>query len=779
MHFILQFLSLFTFISLSIGIIIGHFCAEFSFWIFAGVSFPLLASLLFFSHNRFFAGWIFFISLAGILRIQMVKEEERTLQSLGNKLKGRIIRITGTIKNIRDTSSGSRYIIEATLSNVIPASAIKTTTFYVYSRRSGQGKMGDGISAMGEFSQFQNKRNPGGTDWKNYFIKKNVIGKIYTKNRKIILESELDNRFDQNVGSIRKNIENIIYSHTDEKTGGLALALLIGSRVGLDPDLNKKFIQSGVVHVLALSGLHVGYIVMVLLLLTKIFRIPWGYDKILAIIGLIVFIFITGGKPSVIRGVVMTSCYLIAPVLGLKTNNWNPLGIAGTILLMANPNFLFEPGFLYSFMAVGSIFIFYPKFQQTKIFLLLNNSRFKLLKFTGQLFYVSLSAQIGTIPITVLYFHKIPLAGFIANIFVIPLIGAFVSLGIALIMFTKINILSNSFGECLWLIYQGLELITEKLGSLKYGNVLTGESTIFAFLSIIVVGILILMKFYFQSKKVFFAILMVWIIGAVQQFRQKDITDVIFLDVGQGDAVFIKFSNDENVLIDTGPGSQNWNAGSAIIVPTLNYLGVSKIDKLILTHFHADHTGGLPGILKGMKVDSIFINLPRGKKKFIQDQAQEYKIPIVNIFRGKSIKNGADHYLQILYPDSASYYSMRNKNDRSVSILTNVVKGNLLLTGDLEKPGFNRLAKLESELNVEYYKLPHHGSYTGTTREILDKINPKFIVISVGEKNKFNHPSPNVLEILDSMKLKIDRTDISGAIWLRSDKLSTWTHSWR
>lgn len=713
--------------------------------------------------------------MLGLFRTAEARSEKRTLFTLGARLEGKIIQVSGSVVSSVNRERGGRYLVRTAVTG---AGSLNFLSFYVYSNDRAMLKPGEGMTITGEFMPYEGKRNPGGLDWKKFYGRKGIAGRIYARDAPIIPNPDLDSGHEIIIGNVHTGLKTIIGEYTDNLTGGLVLALLVGDRINVDPHLSRNFINAGVIHVLALSGLHVGYVILILLLFAKILRVPWGLDRIFMILGLFVFIIITGGKPSVVRGVIMASCYLITPILRIRTNTWNPLGLSGMILLLLDPNYIFEAGFQYSFLAVASIFLFYPVFQKTRVYHFLEGHRWKFIKYSGQLFFVSLAAQTGTIPVTIFLYHKIPLAGFIANLFVIPLIGGFVSLSMAMIIFSGVDLIAEPIGNSLWLLYQFLDLITGILGNLSFSNILTGEASKAVFFLAVAIPVIILLRQLIKLKYSLTFLLLIVPFLFNQHFRTSGINDVLFIDVGQGDATLLR-TKSEVILVDTGPGTRTWNSGASIIVPALQYLGISRITRLILTHDHLDHTGGTSGILEGLQVDTVYFNRRGNDPEWVRVTADRYGVPVANIFRNKTIITEDGYRLTVVYPLPETMSSTRNKNNQSVVIWTDLLEGGLLLTGDLELPGFRKLFQLEPALRASYLKLSHHGSYTGTTVEILERINPKNIVIPVGKNNKFNHPSESVLHILDSLKITYKRTDREGAIWFKSDGKRTWNHPWR
>ncbi|MCB9250552.1 MAG: ComEC/Rec2 family competence protein [Ignavibacteriales bacterium] len=209
-----------------------------------------------------------------------------------------------------------------------------------------------------------------------------------------------------------------------EKFAYFIKGILLADRSDIDYETKNSFTNTGVIHVLAVSGLHVGFIGIILFLLLGRFNIRLKY--ILTIFGILLFLVINNGQPSIFRASTMAVLFLIAKLTGRSTNGFNSIAIAGFIILILNPNELFNPGFLLSFSAVLSILILYPIFAKTINKYQLNSIIKKILLFMS----VSFAAQIGTLPFTVFYFNKLSLIALFANLFVIPVLGIILAIAI-------------------------------------------------------------------------------------------------------------------------------------------------------------------------------------------------------------------------------------------------------------------------------------------------------------------------------------------------------------
>lgn len=251
--------------------------------------------------------------------------------------------------------------------------------------------------------------------------------------------------------------------------------------------------------------------------------------------------------------------------------------------------------------------------------------------------------------------------------------------------------------------------------------------------------------------------------------------EITFLDVGQGDCIYIRLPFGQgHYLIDTGGNMEfekapwqvrdrPYEVGRDTVVPFLKSKGVTTIDKLILTHGDRDHAGGAAAVLQELKV--LELVLPDRKErneleKRLVQAAVNKKIAVEFVHAGDSWKVG-ENYFYVVSPEENS---QRESNDGSIVLYTKLGGLRWLFTGDLEEGGEANLLEENPTLLIDVLKVGHHGSKTSTTEPFLDQISPKIAIISVGENNRYRHPTQEVLDRLANRKIKVIRTDLSGAI---------------
>ena len=262
-------------------------------------------------------------------------------------------------------------------------------------------------------------------------------------------------------------------------------------------------------------------------------------------------------------------------------------------------------------------------------------------------------------------------------------------------------------------------------------------------------------------------------------YKPAHLLRATFLDVGQGDAIFLQFPRGGNMLIDGGRGGRD-DMGKRVVA-YLRRQGVKRIDILLLTHPHDDHVGGLITVLKnfsvGLVLDSGQVHTSYFYEEFL-GLVEEKQIPYQIIRAGEEIKGFKGVKLLVLHPPPYLLEGTGSDlNNNSLVLKITYGKVSLLLTGDIEKEAEERLLRYGHYLKSTIIKVPHHGGGTSSTPSFLDLVNPRVAIISVGRRNPFRHPSPQVLQRYEERDVKIYRTDRQGAIILTSDGRSFWVRT--
>ncbi len=645
--------------------------------------------------------------------------------------------------------------------------------------------LGNYISIKGTYLKGRERRNPGEFDYDKYLKSIGITGTIVSYNVKdlSILNTSID-KFSNLIFGIRKKLDAQITKFHNSQTAPLLRGLLLADRSGIDYNIRIEFVNSGVIHVLAVSGLHVGYIILIFLLLFNRFNIY--LRSLLTILGLLLFMFITGIPASVFRATVMAIIIIIALVSNRSTNLFNSISAAALIILLFNPEELFRPGFQLSFSAVLSIAIIYPVFQK-KINSMQGVS--KSLKFILLFAGVSLAAQLGTLPFTLIYFGKLSVVALFSNLIVIPLIGfiignAIFTLAVSFIL-PAIAVYYAAANNLMSLV---LFFFVRKVGGFEHSFLWIRNFTLtdaFIFYAFLIIVLYFLIRFKNIFARLILILLSIANIVLFCSFDDKNLMprnylDVMMIDVGQGDSFLIKFPNGETAFIDAGNATATFDNGERIVLPLLNYLGINKINYGFVSHIDADHYGGFVSLIHNKKIIDIYkpeVDTSLIKDKKFEKYLKQNKIPIS--YYKKEIKKVGNVRLYFLNKNFDRMPVKLSGNDKSGLIKLVYGKTSFLFTGDLG-------SKIEKKYSVYYksfiksdvLKVSHHGSKTASSESFLNYVMPQVSLIIEGIKNSFNHPSPEVFQKFKNINSKIFRTDLDGGILLRSNGDSVYCVNW-
>ncbi|EIJ78945.1 DNA internalization-related competence protein ComEC/Rec2 [Bacillus methanolicus PB1] len=548
----------------------------------------------------------------------------------------------------------------------------------------------------------------------------------------------------------------------------VSAALIFGERNLYEPEILETYEKIGIVHLLAISGLQVSLLSGIIFLIGLRVAITKERMQNALLIILPVYGIVTGASPSVIRAVIMTMLVLISFKLtfNYRLSPLDAVSLALMGYIFIAPFIIYDVGFQLSFTVSYCLIV-----SASSILPRIKNYILALLATT----FIS---QLSSIPIVLFHFYEISIISLLANLLFIPLysfvftpasllalILHFISPKLAAPLLNYFNIL---------VIYSND--IADKLSKFPYATVTLGRPNLIV---LMIYMLTVLLFFYLWEKRGFF-LRNIWILvfpliinGAINYF--SPIGEVTFIDVGQGDSIFIRLPRGQGTfLIDTGGTvrfeKEKWQerkkafeVGKDVVVPFLKSKGITTIDKLILTHGDQDHIGGAPALLEEMNVKEILLPLTAEKSELerkIIRIAEEKNIP-VTFAKGKDRWKSGNSLFQILLPveDQAL-----DRNNGSIVLLAKIGGLKWLFTGDLEKEGEEVLINNYKHVVIDVLKVGHHGSKSSTSEQLLKHFTPEAAVISAGANNRFGHPHKEVINRLEEHKIKIFRTDQQGAV---------------
>ncbi len=586
--------------------------------------------------------------------------------------------------------------------------------------------------------------------------------------------------------AVRRAVRQAFDRYFPSTTSNILKALILGERQNLDGALVQRFQKVGVVHVLAISGLHVGFILLIFLIFFGLFPFSYKVRYALTFAALTFFVALVRFKAPVVRASLMAFFYFAVPLSQRKASALNVLAAAGLLILLFDPAQILQAGFQFSFAAVGGIVYGYPHLKAMLPFPF-GNTRLsvKMNHWIWQPGLISLSAVLATLPLTYYYFGTIQIGAVFINLIIIPLIGLLV---IGALLFAIFSLFVFPFLAGFAFLISGLTAAILKL--ITFFSHFDWVQIHVAHPSLAIVfllGLFILFLFRIHQRRALHSaafclllLLLLWHNSGPKHLR------LTFLDVGQGDACLIQIPPDLNVLVDSGDRNRWRDYGQRSVVPVCRYYGVKRLRYAVVTHPHSDHYGGMLTVLRTLRVDTLVISpyadSTKGYRRLLQE-AKRRNIPIVKRERGQTLNFGENARAYILSPvarfEKVKWHNGREINNSSIVLRVCYGKNAFLLSGDAQKEAEKVMNSFGSFLKSHVLKVGHHGSSTSSTPEFLNLIQPDFAVISVGKHNKFHHPSNKTLHTLQALGIPVLRTDRLGALVFESDGRRVRLVNWR
>jgi competence protein ComEC len=538
----------------------------------------------------------------------------------------------------------------------------------------------------------------------------------------------------------------------------LVQAILLNRREDLSPEWVLAFRSTGAGHLLAISGLHLGILMALLFGLLKAMGFPRGICGLLSTSGLWVYVAAVGAPPSALRAGAMATAGLLVWSVSRRTPRAALLPAALLGILVVSPRLITTVGFQLSASAVMGIALATRSIDRSA----LRNWRGRLLAFVK----VSLGAQAGTAPVQVLTFGTLSMMAPLLNLLVVPLLGLWLPAVVLALLLDMVGVggqLVGAFVDGLGNTIVWAVLLVDRLpGTLVPAPAWAG-----------VVGVMGLAVWSLGGRWCLFSLIC---LGLVIWSPELDpgYPRVTFLDVGQGDATVIEGGTPRRVIVvDAGPAFGEWNAGEAVVAPYLRRRGIRRIDLLVATHEDADHVGGISSLARRVRTETVLRGdwTTRGStvSNGLLSTCSELDIPVITVRAGDRFTLGEGQSVEVLAGSVSRTDQRSGNNDRSVVLRVVLDNLRVLLTGDIEESGEQRLRPFHGRLGSDVLKAAHHGSADATSDWLLTQVAPDLVVISAGARNRFGHPDSLLLARLARAGVELWRTDREGALVLESD----------
>ena len=658
--------------------------------------------------------------------------------------------------------------------------------------------VGDRLLIKGTYLEPSTSRNPGGFSYKDYLKSKKIMGTIKEKEGKVISKNNLFLSTMLTL-QLKEKMLNEVDNNLKEREAGLVKAYLLGETDNLEKDIKQDFRNSNLSHILAVSGMHVSYLILIINFIfnKKIFGKNKG--NVVKIICLLMYIILIGESPSVLRAGICMIIYLVGNLIHRKCDFISVLSLSSIITLLLNPFYILNLGMLLSyFTTIGITLIAQNKEKES--YIENTNSKSLIIRIKEYIklnFYISISANLMIFPILIYYFNTISISFFVGNIIVSPIIaialmlsflGALLSLGNGIIFIRCITkIVFLILNNCL-IILEKIVFFISKIPLERI--VVVTPNIIFVFLSYGLIMFLyltktkrIIIKNYNRKKLIVILTVFVYLLVSIVSFTfiPDGNFKIYMIDVGQGDGILIITPLGKKILVDGGgvEGNSDYSVGENTLLPYLLDKKINSLDYIMISHFDSDHCEGAMYVMEHIKVKKVIISKQFEESKNYErfkKIVREKGIKVIVVGRGDSINIEKDLRIEFLWPDKENIVGENILNNNSIVCKLKYKKLSILFTGDVEEMAEKRIVELYGDkLKADIIKVAHHGSKTSSIEELIKAVSPRIAIIGVGKNNKFGHPNEEVIDRLKKNDTKIYRTDEMGEILLqikRNGKIS-------
>lgn len=671
------------------------------------------------------------------------------------------LRIHGRIINAEDRGKTLRLVIDDDLSKRKLVANIKKReedkadiAYYI----------GSSAELTGEVRELAEADNPGCFDYRRYMRSKDIsysvkaysvtvtdddVGAVWNLRKKLIREREkFLNSFDEEISSFLRG-------------------MIFGDKSEIDEEVLREFNLNSSGHILAVSGLHIGFLYALLKLLSggkKTFTV-----SIVIILILVLYGEMTLWSSSTVRAVTVLALNILSVNLRRPFDLLSSLAASAFMILLFRPYMLFNTGFQLSFAAMGSIAIL-SKYLSAVM---------------GNILGAAASVQIGTIPLIAMSFHKVNSIAVFINLPIILLSSFIVPLCILVL---TVGMITTEIPE---VCINAVSFLAESLISLNrflvfdggFSNLASGAGAAWTGALYILVFVLasewlrvsVIRKEYSYIWKSIMLLLIPLLMSFICLYDAFRNDEIVFVSVGQGDCTHIRYAG-EDILIDGG-GSDFVNTGERVLMPYLLSQGAKDVDLALLTHLHKDHYQGVSELSDIYPIKAIAMPADyresfeesMNRKEDSENNISFTSNQFIYLNQRSRIDIADDVYVEVLWPLEKDFKRVKieDENEHNMVYMIHYYERKIMVTGDLLEEDEIKMLKHykgTDALNCDVLKVAHHGSKSSSSEAFLDAANPEIAVIQVGRGNFYGHPHAQTIERLEERSVKVFRTDTDGAV---------------
>lgn len=628
------------------------------------------------------------------------------------------------------------------------------------------------IAVKGKLLQIPKAANPGGFDERSYYYARGV--RWYFEAEKLAgVSKEAAAKSLYTQWKVREFFGKRLSKMIPKRYAGLYQAMLLGDKSELEKSDKSYLKTASASHLIAISGIHLSILGWGIYKILRKICIPVPGAAIISAILMFMYGNFTGNASSAMRAVLMFAVACGARIF-LRTYDFlSALSLAAILLLLQTPARLYDSGFLLSFSAILGIALILPVIEDAL------DIKNKILKGLA----ATVAVWIATLPVMLWFFYEISIWGNLVNLLAVPAAGIIISFGMIGMLAGavhptagKIFMLPGCFA--LGTLLKIGELIEAYLPAMWIAGRPEGYLIVLYYALLFGAGVLLAGN---KKKKIAVSLAAAAVILLLFPLPDGKL-HMTFLDVGQGDGIFVRTEKGHCYLVDGGSSSES-KVGEYQILPYLKYEGVREVEGIFLSHMDGDHINGIEELFQliyekktTLKIKNLFLSECADessveKQKELRELAKLCGCKVHCIYAGDRVKDGKT-IISCLHPESAD---ILNANESSQVLEISYNETQILLTGDLEGAEEERLQKIlekrkeEKQITYEILKVAHHGSKNSTQELFLETVNPAGAVISCGEGNRYGHPHEETLEKLKQQEIPVWITMENGAVEVESD----------
>ena len=759
---------LWVFIFLAGGILVGRNFGLGGWLVALGIAAVVLAGLCYAIYRRKIAVILpLFALLGAISAYNVINPTDAVLEEVA--LREGFVRVEGIVQDISLTRTGRQRVSIDTNFFIIGASPERhysSLRIQAFLPDGEETVLGQRVLVSGYLQTLEGVRNPGGFNEFQFLRSRGIEYRLFAESVEMY---DINMTIGMHIRSFGLRLSDVFHQVLPPDMAGIMSAMIVGDRSGLDNDIRDLYSSVGMFHILVVSGLHVNILALFFGAALKFLGVKSNKARGLATIGfIVVFAIMTGAGVATVRASIMGIAFILTKLFGFQNDSTTSLSIAAVALLLFQPLFLFDIGFIYSFTTVAALIYLSPAIKKILPKYVANN--FVSSTFAATVVYMIINSLMS---------FEFSLYSPLVNLLLLPTVSIVVILGF---LTALVGLVSTTFASIfampVWVLLSFYERVMEAVSHAPFSTVLTGRPSTVTLITLSMSIIAFIIIINGNKKRVAKSLLVVVSVAFVTlaaQFAVNTLNPHInttFLYVGQGDSAVI--SRGSNAIIIDGGGAfgreLGENTGILTLIPYLSYRGVPQATAII-THNHSDHAIGIVEAIMAGRIEHLILAQANSEPEnyaynLAIGTAQEMGISVTYVSSGDVIEF-FDMRLYILSPHYESNF--RSENDNSLVIRAVHGDFSMLFTGDIESTAENYLVQSGTNINTDILQVAHHGSRSSTTEAFLQTSSPQFAIISAGRNSMFGHPHAEVTNRLDAHGVNWMNTATHGAITVRTN----------